>query len=110
MRLPNEERSEEPLVLIVEDDEDIAESLASLLDAESYRVAIASDGISALERARKRTPDVILLDLMLPRLDGIGVAAELRRMNHGLERVPLILFSAGRQLEQAAREVGTPYF
>lgn len=117
---PSRSRSSEPLraeplalparVLIVEDDEDIAESLATLLDAEGFQAAIAGDGPSGVEQAASLRPDVILLDLMLPRLDGVGVAAELKRRGGGLERIPLILLSAGRQVEEAALEVGTPYF
>lgn len=99
-----------PHVLIVEDDEDIADSLATLLDAEGYAVATASDGPRGVDQAVALHPDVILLDLMLPRLDGVGVAAELKRRGGGLERIPLILLSAGRQVEEAAVEVGTPYF
>jgi len=97
-----------PLVLVVEDDEDIADSLVSLLESESFRVAVASDGLSALSHARSLRPDLILIDLMLPRLDGVSFAEELR--GGELRGVPLILCSAGRQLEQAAHRIGTPYF
>ena len=97
-------------MLIVEDDDDIAESLASLLGSESFEVAVAGDGLAAVEKARTRGPDVILLDLMVPGLDGVSVAAALRQGRDALARVPLILVSAGRHLEEAAFEVGTPYF
>jgi DNA-binding response OmpR family regulator len=98
-----------PLVLVVEDDEDIAESITVLLDTEQFRVSVAADGLSALDHACSRRPDVVLLDLMLPRLDGVGFAERLRRVP-GMESVPLILCSAGRQLEEAARRIGTPYY
>jgi DNA-binding response OmpR family regulator len=99
-----------PHVLIVDDDEDIAESIASLLDAESYGVAVAGDGVDAIDHAVRHRPDLILLDLKLPRLDGVGVARALRALEGGLERVPVILVSAMRQVEEAARAIGTPYF
>jgi DNA-binding response OmpR family regulator len=105
----SEAQTERPLVLIVEDDADVADSLASLLDAELFDVEVAADGIAALDLARRRRPAVVLLDVMLPRLDGVGVAAELRRVP-GLADVPLILASAGRQLDETARQMATPYF
>lgn len=86
----------------------LAESLADWLDGERFGVDVARDGETAIERARRLIPDVVLLDLMLPRLDGFGVAEALRRLH--MEDVPVILLSAGRHLPEAAERVGTPYY
>ncbi len=67
-----------PRVLIVEDDEDIAEVLQRSLRLEGYEARIAGDGVSALDEAHVFAPDLVILDLGLPRLDGIDVAKRLR--------------------------------
>ena len=66
-------------VLIVEDDDGIALGLEDDLRLEGYDVDVARDGEAGLERARQRSADVILLDLMLPKKDGLQVCRELRR-------------------------------
>jgi len=96
-------------LLVVEDDRDIAESLAALLADEGYRVETAPDGVAASAQARAAPPDAILLDLMLPLLDGVGVAEELARAGLGLAKVPIILLSAGQELATGAKKIGTPY-
>jgi DNA-binding response OmpR family regulator len=67
-----------PRVLVVEDDEDIALALQRSLRLEGYDVRIARDGEAALEDYRQFLPDLVLLDLGLPKLDGIEVAQRLR--------------------------------
>ena len=70
--------SRSPRVLVVEDDEDIAQALQRLLRMEGYDVRIADDGEAALEHARAFAPDLLILDLGLPKIDGIDVARKLR--------------------------------
>lgn len=65
-------------ILIVEDDPDIAANLAALLLSKGHQVTRAADGAEALDRARKELPDVILLDVMLPRISGHDVCKILR--------------------------------
>lgn len=65
-------------ILIVEDELDIAENIAALLSAKGHRTSIVSDGADALQRARKEMPELILLDVMLPRLSGYDVCKLLR--------------------------------
>jgi DNA-binding response OmpR family regulator len=67
-----------PRVLVVEDDEGIADVLQRSLRMEGYEVRIAGDGVAALDQAHAFLPDVVLLDLGLPRMDGIEVARRLR--------------------------------
>lgn len=81
-------------ILVVEDEAAIAFGLQLDLRTEGYDVEIASDGVSALERARKEEFDLILLDVMLPGKDGFEVCRELR---HGGSKTPIILLTAKAQ-------------
>ena len=71
--------SESATILIVEDEQDIRELLAYNLEKEGYATVQAADGKEGLELARSRKPDLILLDLMLPKMDGLAVCRELER-------------------------------
>ncbi len=77
-------------VLIVEDDSNIAELLRLYLEKEGYHAAIASDGGAGVELFRKLRPDLVLLDLMLPVLDGYGVLRAIRTDSN----VPVIMLTA----------------
>ena len=70
---------QQPTILVVEDDEHIAEPLVYGLQAEGFRVVRARDGVEGVELARHEAPDLMLLDVMLPRLDGFGVARQIGR-------------------------------
>jgi len=67
-------------VLVVDDDADVVESTAILLGLSGYEVVTARDGAAALEAAATRRPDVVLLDVELPGMDGYEVARRLRRL------------------------------
>ena len=79
-----------PRVLVVEDDDAIAQVLQRSLRMEGYEVRIAGDGVSALEEAHAFLPDLVILDLGLPRLDGLEVAKMLRRTDD----VPILVLTA----------------
>ena len=76
-------------ILLVEDNEDAAGALGELLSIWGHEVDIANEGHTALEKARRRPPDVVLLDIGLPGMDGYEVAKALRA-EPGLERIRLI--------------------
>jgi DNA-binding response OmpR family regulator len=82
--------SESPHVLVVEDDPSVRGLLQTLLLAEGYDVATASDGLAGLVKACSHKPALILLDLMMPDLGGIRVLEELRA-DPALESVPVIV-------------------
>jgi CheY-like chemotaxis protein len=67
-------------VLVVDDDPDSAESMARLLQHSGHEVDVALDGKTALQRARAKQPDVVLLDICMPGMDGYEVARQLRAM------------------------------
>ena len=65
-------------ILVIEDDKNIAKIVAYNLEKENYQVAVARDGEEGLEKARKELPQLIILDLMLPKLDGLEVCRTVR--------------------------------
>ena len=79
-------------MLVIDDNADMREYLARLL-TNDYLVTTAADGVSGLELARQQPPDLVLSDVMMPRLDGFGVLAALRA-DPATEHVPLVLLSA----------------
>jgi PAS domain S-box-containing protein len=79
-------------ILLADDNADMREYLARLL-SDQYEVVAVGDGESALKSARKRRPDLILSDIMMPRLDGMGLLREVRA-DRDLKSVPMILLSA----------------
>ena len=83
-------------LLIIEDELPMRTALTDCLAAEGYRVLSAGDGPSGLERALREKPDLVLLDIMLPRLDGFAVCAELRRL---AQDVPVLMLTAKGQVE-----------
>ena len=83
-------------VLVVEDDEEIAHVLQRSLRLEGYEVRLAEDGVRALEETHAFLPDLVVLDLGLPRLDGIDVA---RRMREEGDDVPILILTARDALE-----------
>jgi two-component system response regulator MprA len=87
--------SRSPRVLVVEDDDDIAQALQRSLRMEGYDVRTSPDGQDALEQGRAFAPDLVILDLGLPKLDGVEVAKALR----GDDDVPILILTARDALE-----------
>ncbi|HXF68347.1 MAG TPA: response regulator [Thermoflexus sp.] len=98
---------DEARVLVVEDDQDFRALLVAVLSRARYQVETASDGFSALEKARRDRPDLILLDVMLPDLSGFEVCRQLRALQH-LRSVPIIMLTAMGRIEDKLKgiEVG----
>jgi diguanylate cyclase (GGDEF)-like protein len=80
-------------ILVVDDHEDNVELLRARLEARGYQVEAARDGLEALERVHARAPDLILLDVMMPKLDGIGVVRRIKG-NPELPFIPIIMQTA----------------
>lgn len=80
-------------ILVVDDEKPIAEILKFNLEKEGYRVLVAYDGEEALTVARSQHPDLMILDIMLPKLDGFGVCREIRRSS----AVPILMLTAKDQ-------------
>lgn len=97
-------------VLIVDDDLDTANVLAEVMRAEGHEVRVGYNGSEGLQLARARLPDIALLDVEMPLLDGPGLAYQMFIHNMGLDEVPVIFLSGVTNLEEVAQAVGTPYF
>jgi DNA-binding response OmpR family regulator len=89
-----------PRLLIVEDELPMRTALSDCLAAEGYRVLSAADGASGLERAVREKPDLVLLDLMMPKLDGFSLCAELRKLGHAM---PILMLTAKGQVQDRVR-------
>ena len=92
-------------MLIVDDESGIRDFLRSAFQAEGYTVLVAGDGEAALQLCEACLPDVILLDLMMPRLDGLGFLHEFRR-RYGVDVCPIIIMSAVSTAVEHARAAG----
>ncbi|MDD5307941.1 MAG: response regulator [Deltaproteobacteria bacterium] len=90
-------------VLVVEDNEDVRSVLTIYLQRNGYQVSEAGDGLTAVDMALKLQPDVILLDVLLPRLDGIEVLKRLRKAKPGAD-LPVIMMSAVLQTRDLQSE------
>ena len=87
-------------ILVVEDSPDLASGLAENLEFEGHHVAVAADGRSALEQVRSSTPDLVILDLMLPELSGFRVLSTLREEGND---VPVLILSGRGDLADKVR-------
>jgi DNA-binding response OmpR family regulator len=94
-------------ILVVDDEEDISFSLSRRLSAVGFDVICAEDGVEGLRRAQTESPDLIVLDLMLPKMDGFKVC-RLLKFDERYKRIPIIMLTARSQDDDVAlgREMG----
>jgi phosphate regulon transcriptional regulator PhoB len=90
-------------ILIIEDDRDIIELVRYNLAKDDFQVTAVGDGVSGLAQVKKSPPDLVLLDLMLPKLSGLEVCKEIRR-DPSLNRLPILMLTA--RGDEADRVVG----
>lgn len=96
-------------VLIVDDDPSIRGLLVAWLQDSGYRVITASDGLQALDQISRERPDLVLLDLTMPKLDGYGVVARVRDRLE-TRRLPIIALSADVRAPQKLNGLGVDGF
>jgi len=98
-------------VLVIEDEPDLAAEIRECLSANGYAVTTAKEGSEGLAMARSGKPDLILLDLMLPKLDGHKICGLLKK-DRRFSRIPVIILTGKAQEEEArlAREMGADAF
>lgn len=94
-----------PVVLVADDDEDILTLVAFRLEREGYEILRARNGEEALELARRRTPSLAVLDVTMPKLDGLAVTRALRA-SHATRNIPIILLTARAQEADLHRGLG----
>ena len=89
-------------VLIADDDPNVHQSLSPYFRREGYEIFSSYDGEDAVEKARSLKPDMIILDIMMPRKDGLAVCREIRREAN----IPVIMLSAkGEEFDKLLKEV-----
>jgi DNA-binding response OmpR family regulator len=89
-----------PRILVVEDERPMRTVLRDCFERQGYRVLVAEDGAAALEIALREQPDLMVLDIMMPRLDGLAVCAELRRLSRP---VPVLMLTAKGTVQDRVR-------
>ncbi len=93
--------AEDQTILIVDDDRGLQETLKAILATADYNVVVAGDGLEALEKVGEHTPHLILLDLVMPRMDGFSFVEELER--RGLRSLqPILALTADARVEEKA--------
>jgi len=90
-------------ILVIEDEKDLVKIITFRLEANDYEVIKAYDGYEGLEKAKKERPDLIILDLMIPKIDGYKVCG-LLKADARYNKIPILLFTARAQ--EADREMG----
>ena len=103
----NQRASVEPdevRVLLVEDDVSVAQMYRLKLELDGYEVDVAADGLTALEKARRQLPDIIFLDIRLPKLDGLSVLEALRQ-DASTARIPVVILSNWNEKELVERGI-----
>ena len=91
-------------VLFVEDDASVAQMYRLKLELDGYTVDVAADGLTALETARAHKPDMIFLDIQLPKLGGLGVLEALRA-DPATAAIPVIILSNSNELDLVERGI-----
>jgi CheY-like chemotaxis protein len=104
MLVQSPRRTERPFVLVVDDDAVIRSTVAEMLLDEGYEVQQAADGAEALDVVRAIVPDAIVLDLMMPRVDGWAFVDRCRTVP-GCGEVPIVVMSATHGLHQTAERL-----
>jgi DNA-binding response OmpR family regulator len=87
--------SDKQLILIVDDDPDLVESVAMKVESKNFRVAKAYDGIEAWEKIKEERPNLIILDVMMPRKNGYELCDELKKDNQYKDIVVVLLTAVG---------------
>jgi DNA-binding response OmpR family regulator len=82
-----------PYILVVDDDPDLVETVAMMLESKGCEVGMAYDGIEGEESIKERRPDLVILDIMMPRKDGYVLCAEMKA-NPETQDIPVVLLTA----------------
>lgn len=91
-------------ILVADDDYGLRESLQALFELAGYDVRLARDGVEALRALEEREPSLLVLDLMMPRMNGQGVVDEMER-RHLRPRIPVLVLSAASDATQRAEQL-----
>ncbi len=89
-------------ILIVEDDKILRELISQKLEKENYKISAAVDGEEGLKKTKEEKPDIVLLDLILPGIDGFGVLEEIKK-DPEINKIPVVILSNLGQKEEIER-------
>jgi CheY-like chemotaxis protein len=89
-------------ILVIDDDQTFRELITSGVDKDQYEVTTAGDGVQGLEQLDKSKPDLILLDIMMPRMNGVEFLEKMKE-THGDKQVPVIITSNDSSLDTISR-------
>lgn len=92
-------------ILIVDDSQDVIELLEYRLRSEGYEVVKAADGLEAVRKIKDEKPDLIVLDIMMPKMDGFSVVQEIKKI-HGASAIPVIIISIKDQMRELFKMEG----
>ena len=89
-------------ILVIDDDKAFCDLIKTSVDDKKYEVGTAGDGVEGLEQVGKSTPDIILLDIMMPRMNGVEFLEHLKDLEHG-KKIPVIITSNDSSLDTISR-------
>jgi len=89
-------------ILLIDDDVDFVKATTKVLESKPYEVIVAFDGKEGLEKARSEKPDLVLLDILMPKVDGFAVADQFKK-EESLSKIPVVAF------DQLLRLYGQPF-
>lgn len=97
----------QPTVMVVDDSVTVRKVTSRFLERQGYKVTVAKDGVDAIEILQETIPDLILLDIEMPRMDGFEVAIQIRH-NKRLQHIPIIMITSrtGEKHRERALEIG----
>lgn len=103
-----------PLILFIEDEKSLSTLVTKKLEGEGFKVEVVADGETGFKKALELKPDLILLDIILPKTDGIILLKKLRKENEWGSKVPVILLTnldpSSQEMNQAITETHPVYY
>ena len=96
--------TKEPLLLVVDDDRGMRDTLLDILEARGYRVSVAADGIEALEAIKTVRYDLLLMDILMPRMNGVEALKQLRKIDNSVIVIMMTAYAVQDLIEEALRE------
>ena len=98
------ENAKQHFLLVVDDDRGMRDTLLDILEARGYRVGVASDGVEALEAVKSEAHDLVLMDIAMPRMNGVEALKELKRIDGQTIVIMMTAYAVQDLIEEALRE------
>ena len=97
-------------ILVIDDDKDVVTPLILFLESEGHTVRYAADGEEALKAVSEKFPDIIFLDIEMPKLTGTDMVYRLLVEDCGRENIPIVVLSGVNNIKTVGDQIGTPYY